>query len=233
MKRIILLATLIFSACQNNNINSSSTTTEVTTPTKTETIATEKVESDFLISQQGIGQAKLGMTIGELKQILPPETDFEIISPFMVDVSAIAVSNQGIVQYYILCEAGSTSHPDGNTPTDNDPITYLMTDNRNYQTQAGVKVGTPIEEAEEIYGNAVLAYNTEGESREYVSFGGENLENISFRASYFKSISDGLDFSGIYLEHPGGNYTTDKYRDGAAIAAIEVACDRDDCITQQ
>ena len=232
MKRIILLATLIFSACQNKTSNLAPQTTEVTTSAATKTITTQLTNQDLLISNNGIGKAKLGMSVGELKRISDPDTSFEIISPFMVDTNAIAVSNQGIVQYYILYPAGTTSHPDGVTPTDNDVITILMTDNQHYQTEEGVRIGTPIKEAEEIYGNAVLSYNTEGESREYVTFADRESDNIRFRASYFKLISDGLGFSGIYPEYPGVSYTTDKYREDAAIAAIEISCDLDNCASQ-
>lgn len=233
MKRIILLTTLIFSACQNKTSNLLSRTTEVTTSIATETITTQPANEDLLISHDGIGKAKLGMSIGELKRISDPDTSFEIISPFLLDTNAIAVSNQGIVQYYILYVAGSTSDTDGITPSDDDTITILMTDNQHYQTKEGVRVGTPIKEAEEIYGNAVLAYNTEGESREYVTFGDRKSDNIRFRASYFKLISDGLGFSGIYPEYPGVSYTTDKYREDAAIAAIEVSCALENCASQK
>ncbi|MEL6930313.1 MAG: hypothetical protein AAFO95_16985, partial [Cyanobacteria bacterium J06600_6] len=94
----------------------------------------------------------------------------------------------------------------------------------------GIKVGTAIEEAEDIYGNAVLAYNVDGESGEYITFNDYNSENVRFRASYFKLISDGLGFAGIYPEYPGVAYTTEKYQSEAAIAVIEVACAEDDCL---
>lgn len=221
----ILLGVAILSACLVN-IESLFQTNK---NTAIETVNAESIVADeFLISAQGIGQAKLGMTLAELKQILDSDTEFKIISPFMVDVNAIAVSQKGLVQYYVLYPAGTTSHPDKSTPTDNDPIAFLMTDNYNYQTQEGVKVGMPIEEAEDIYGNATLAYNVEGESREYITFG-DNPPNLNFVASFFKSISDGLAFSGIYPEYPGVVYTTDKYQEDAAIAAIEVSCNADNC----
>ena len=228
MKRIILLATLIFSACEAQTLDTTSKTAEMATSKETETIATETVTNDFLISTHGIGKAKLGMSLGELKRISSQDINFEVI-PFFTDTSAIAVSKQGIVQYYLLYPAGSTSHPDGVTPTDNDVITTILTDNQNYKTKEGIKVGTPIEEAEKIYGDAILAYNTEGEPREDITFGKQNPENIRFKASYFKQISNGLGFSGIYPEYPGVSYTTDKYRKDAAIAAIEVVCDVDNC----
>lgn len=229
MNRIIFPALLVLAACQAQSIQPPSSIKQ--SSNKTVDISSQSaVAKKFLISANGIGKARLGMTLKELKQIVEPNTKFELVSPFLVDVNAIAVSQDGLVQYYILYPAGSTSHPDGSTPTDNDPITILITDNQNYQTEQGVKVGTSISQAEDIYGDAILAYNVEGESREYITFGRENPPNIRFRASYFKLISDGLGFSGIYPEYPGVSYTTDKYQDGAAIAAIEVACDSDSCL---
>lgn len=225
IKKFLLLAAVVMTACSSSNIESLPQTDKTTA--NLEQVNAQLVADEFLISAEGIGKAKLGMTLGELKQISDSDTEFKLVSPFLVDASAIAVSKDGLVQYYILYPAGTTSHSDGSTPTDKDRITLLMTDNYQYQTKEGVKVGMPIEEAEEIYGNAVLAYNVEGESREYITFGNDNPPNINFRASFFKSISDGLDFSGIYPEYPGVTYTTDKYKDDAAIAAIEVVCSSD------
>ena len=226
MQKNLLLAVVLLSACSSPVTESQIQADKVVS--NSEQTEVKSVADEFLISADGIGKAKLGMTVGELKQILDEDTKFEVVSPFMVDVNAIAVSRDGLVQYYVLYPAGTTSHPD-NTPTDNDRIALLMTDNSNYQTKEGVGVGTSIEEAEEIYGNAVLSYNIEGESREYITFGDNNLDNINFRAYYFKSSSDGQGFSGIYPEYPGVVYTTDKYQEDAAIAAVEVVCTPELC----
>jgi hypothetical protein len=233
MKRIILLSFLLFSACQAQNADHQTQVQNVNSTissSKVNDVQPKVVVNDqVLISPNGIGKAKLGMTLGQLKEISDEDTKFEVIPSFMVDINAIAVSQDNVVQYYILCVAGTTSHPDQDTPTDQDPINILVTDNNQYSTQAGVKVGMPIQQAEEIYGDATLAYNTEGESREYITFGAQNPQNMRFRASFFKLISDGLGFSGIYPEYPGVAYTTDKYREDAAIAAIEVSCVPDSC----
>jgi hypothetical protein len=230
MKKIIILAILLLTACQTVK-PSSQNSTELTSKTSNvqEVTAKTSVSKKYLISASGIGKAKLGMTVGELKQISDQDTKFEVIPSFMVDINAIAVSQKGMIQYYILYGADTTPNSGKFTPTDDDLITHLITDNQNYQTIGGIKAGMTIKEAEAIYGNAVLAYNTEGESKEYVTFGYQNPENIQFKASYFKEISNGLGFSGIYPEYPGGTYTTNKYREDAAIAAIEVSCNSDDC----
>lgn len=62
---------------------------------------------NLTISDQGIGLAKLGMTFGQLKQVLEPDTKFKVETPFMVGFDAIALSQSGKVQYYILYPAGT------------------------------------------------------------------------------------------------------------------------------
>ncbi|WP_019509448.1 hypothetical protein [Pleurocapsa sp. PCC 7319] len=233
MKKIVLLTLLtglFLSACQPKSLETKSQEIQSAEPSQTKPNIRTSVGKEFMISSEGIGRAKLGMTLGKLKQISDHKTEFKLISPFMVDVNAIAVSQGSIVQYYILYPAGTTSHPDRVTPTDEDLITTLMTDNFNYQTKEGVKVGTRIEEAEKIYGNATLSYNVENESREYITFSNYMPPNMRFRASYFKSSSNGLSFSGIYPEYPQVSYKTDKYREDAVIAAIEVSCPSDNCV---
>jgi hypothetical protein len=229
MKIVVLLALLVFSACQPQKSESQFQTTETASSSK-QVIAKPTVASEFLISANGIGKAKLGRTLGELKQISAQNTKFEVVTPFMLNINAIAVSHNGLLQYYILYNAGTSSHPDGSTPTDNDLITFLMTDNYNYQTEEGVKVGMPIQQAENIYGDAILSYNVDGESGEYITFGNKNLQNIGFKASYFQLICEGFGFSAIYPEYPGVSYTTDKYLDRAAISAIEVSCLPTNCL---
>lgn len=224
MKQALFLAILISSAYLTQKIQLQSQVIKTASTIQQNRVTMNRIEPSRLISKTGIGKAKLGMTLGELKQISDRDTKFELISPFMTDSKAIAVSQGGLTQYYILYPLGTTSHPDKSTPTDDDPITSLMTDNYNYQTLEGVKVGTSIQDAEEIYGNAVIAYNQHGESREYITFAKNNASNVHFRASYFKLISDGLGFSGIYPEYPGVASTTNKYQADAAIAAIEVTC---------
>lgn len=221
MKRFILLTLIFFSACKTIDIPATDGDVVIPGVSSTGGEAIASLKEDILISATGIGKAKLGMTIQKLKDISEQDTEFELKSPFLHDLNAIAVSKNDIIQYYVLSNKV--------TPTDQDIITLVVTKNHNYQTREGVKVGTPIKEAELLYGDAVLTYNIEGKSQEYISFGNDIAENIKFRASYFKSISDGLGFSGIYPEYPGVSYITDKYRDDAAIAAIEVSCITEDC----
>lgn len=166
---------------------------------------------EFLISAERIGEARVGMTLGELKQKLAGKAEFGNDEPFMVDFNAIPVSKKGEVQYYIL-------HFSAEPLTDSDPIPFLMTDNLRYRTAEGVGPGTPIAEAENAYGKATLNYNTENESREYISFANAPAKNLSFRTNG----SPG-NFAGIYeSSRNGSSYETQQYREDAAIASVMV-----------
>ena len=217
-----MLAVLVISACQDQVVEVEEKTK--TLPQSNSLENNTVVAEEFTISSAGIGKARLGMTLDELKQISDKDTEFKLESPFMVDINAIAVSKSGVVQYYILYIAGTTSHPDRITPTDADPITILITDNPNYQTKEGVKIGTSIQEAEAIYGNATLSYNTANESREYVTFSDRVDRNIRFRTNWLK---DGL--AGIYPATSEEYRQTEKFNDTAMITAIEVSCAPIDC----
>jgi len=230
MNKIIFLVILTLFGCQSQKTRLELQTDKVAANFNEVSATKPAVTSEFLISTDGIGKAKLGKTLGHLKRISPPDTEFDLVSPFTSDLNAIAVTQKGLVQYYILYGAESDADPAEFAPQDDDVITLLMTSNYNYQTEEGIKVGTSIKEAEDLCGDAILSYNVDGESVEYISFGDyNNSDNIRFRASYFKLISDGLGYAGIYPEYPGVAYTTDKYQSDAAIAAIEVSCPDDEC----
>ena len=166
------------------------------------------------------------MTLGQLKKIVDRNTEFNLVSTFANEQNAIAVSKQGLIQDYILFDADSNEAK--LNPTDNILITSLVTNNYNYQTEQGVKIGMPIKEAENILGNAILSHNING-TGEYIAFKNYDLDTIQFWASSSKSISNGLSVSGIYTQYPSVAYTTDKYNEDAAIAAIKVSCQKNAC----
>lgn len=179
------------------------------------TAASEAVENR-LISPQGIGAAQLGMTLGVLKQQLSG-AEFTVKAPFIVDFDAIAVQQNGEVQFYILYLAGQSF-------TDNDVIQGLWTDNPNYQTPAGVGAGTPIATAEQAYGDVTLSYNTDNESREYARFANQPAGNLSFGTG-----NGSANPSGIYASPVGGYNETKEYRADAAIDSILVVCLTENC----
>lgn len=178
--------------------------------------ASPAVSPSLTISSEGIGAVRLGMTIGQLKQVLGPNTEFRVQSPFMVDFNAIAVIQNQEVQYYIL-------YPDGSNLTDADTIEFLLTDNPKYRTAQGIGPGTPLKEAESIHGKANLFYSNDDEMREYVSFASLRDQNIIFRSSRL-SPTPSRQFSGIYASPPASSprQETSQYRKDASIGMVSV-----------
>jgi hypothetical protein len=152
------------------------------------------------------------MSLGELKELLGSEAEFTVESPFITDFDAIAVRKDGDVAYYILYLAGETL-------TDADVIQGLLTDNPTFQTAEGVGVGTPIAEAEEVYGSANLSYNTLNESREYARFQEQPANNISFATG-----NGSQNPAGIYVEPIGEYNETENFREDATIQSVLVIC---------
>lgn len=192
-------------------------TTSASPPASTPTPAAEQ---PAVISETGIGSVQLGMTIAQLRQILGTSAEFVVQAPFMVDFDAIAVRQNGQVQYYILYLAGQQ-------PNENQPIQGLLTMNSRYKTAAGVGVGVSIAQAESAYGKATLSYNTENESREYARFERQPADNISFGTG-----NGAQQTAGVY---PPGNGTfreTQEFRSDAVIQSILVVCLAQGCAAQ-
>lgn len=191
---------------------------EKSSPRQSPTAATPKLAAPTatqLISANGIGPAKVGMTLGELKKALAGKAQFQVNSPFIVDFDAIAVVQGGKEQFYIL-------YPAGVPLADSDIIEALITNNPNYRTAQGVGAGTPIQQAETVYGDATLSYNLANESREYVKFTQQPAENISFRVG---AANDGS-VGGIYPEAKGELNETKNFQKNASIRFVEVYCNQ-------
>lgn len=169
--------------------------------------------ADFMISANGIGSARVGMSVGQLKQLLGGTAEFQVKSPFIVDFDAIAIRQSGEDQYYILYPAGSRL-------ADSDVIEALVTNNPNYRTAQGVGPGTPLKQAEAVYGDATLSYNLVNESREYAKFGKQPTATIRFRLG---AANDGS-LAGIYPSQKGEFNQTKDYKKTAAINLVEVYC---------
>ena len=232
MKRWLLLSSLliVLAGCGNSSPSSGTSTpanndmSESGAPEAISGATTTTSDADpqsSLISASGIGPAQLGMTLGELKQIMGTETEFTVQSPFIVDFDAIAISQSGEVQYYILYLAGQSF-------TDTDVIQGLLTSNSKFQTAAGVGPGTPIQQAEQAYGKATLSYNTENESREYVRFEDQPAPNISFSTG-----STTQETAGVYSSPTGGYNETQEFKENTAITSVLVVCLDENCAGSQ
>jgi hypothetical protein len=169
------------------------------------------------ITPVGIGEAKIGMTLGELKQKVDPQVQFSIKTNFIEGFDAIAVIKVKTVQYYI-------PYPSGTNFTDSDRIQHLMTDNPNYRTQQGVGPGTSIGQAVSVYGDATLSMSKDNESREFINFS-KHPNGLAFRPKPVGKRS----FAGDYPESNEEYLKTEKYDKQAAIGQITVSCAEDKC----
>lgn len=172
--------------------------------------STKSRSTEGIISANGIGSARLGTKYGQLKTLLGKNAQFAVRKNFQVDFDAIAVSQSGQIQYYIL-------YPSGEEFQDSDTLKILVTDNPNYRTEKGVSPGMSLAQGEQIYGKATLYRNTANESREYIKFAHFPLNNIYFRPGTKTGES-----AGIYRSDSQEYQETMRYREGTIIRSIEV-----------
>jgi hypothetical protein len=169
------------------------------------------------ITPVGIGGAKIGMSLKDLKAQMGKGFEFPVKTSFIEGFDAIAVTKAGTVQYYI-------PYPAGTQFTDADRIQHLMTDNPNYRTEEGVGPGTPIKQAASVYGDATLSLSKENESREFINFT-QHPNGLAFRPKPVKTRN----FAGEYPESNEEYLKTEKYDNRAAIGQITVSCPDDQC----
>jgi hypothetical protein len=169
------------------------------------------------ITPVGIGGAKIGMSLKELKEQMGEGFKFPIKASFIEGFDAIAVTKAGTVQYYI-------PYPTGTQFTDTDKIQHLMTDNPDYRTEQGVGPGTSIQQAATVYGGATLSLSKENESREFINFT-QHPNGLAFRPKPVGKQS----FAGDYPESNDEYLKTQKYDNRAAIGQITVSCAEDKC----
>jgi hypothetical protein len=169
------------------------------------------------ITPIGIGNAKIGMSLKELKDQMGQGFQFPVKASFIEGFDAIAVTKAGSVQYYI-------PYPTGTQFTDTDKIQHLMTDNPNYRTEQGVGPGTSIQQATTVYGGATLSLSKENESREFINFT-QHPNGLAFRPKPVGKQS----FAGDYPESNEEYLKTQKYDNRAAIGQITVSCAEDKC----
>ena len=145
-----------------------------------------------LITPKCIGSACLGMTFGELKTKLGNKVKYKA-GPFMVDIDAVEVIQNGKVQYEICYSAGEKLR-------DKDKIICLSTDNSYYRTKEGVGPGTSVIQSQKVYGKAILTKNTDDESRESLTFSQlpKGYQRIRFRPK----VKSGDGWAGIYPKFP-------------------------------
>ena len=180
------------------------------TRSDTAVVSAPAVDSSRLIRADGIAHARAGMTIGALRAALPAGMSLGAAAPFMVDIVALPIMQGTDSLYYVLAAGGE--------PTDDNAIISLVApDDTAFRTAAGVGPGTTIVEAARRYGPATISYNTNDESREYVTFARNPDPTIVFRAT--PSLEG--DLAGIYATE-GEHNTTTAYEPHAMVGLVMV-----------
>ncbi len=185
-------------------------------PAEPENAPENAPEISSLISAEGIGPVQLGMTLGDLRQAVGPTTELTIEPGLMKDFDAIAVRQNGEVQFYVLYLTGQAL-------SESDVVQGLLTNNPTFQTADGIGPGVPLATTEATYGKATLSYHVQNESREYVRFEQHPAPNLSF------STGKGPNWAGLYPT-TGGEYSeTQSFQEGATIQSVLVVCLSEGC----
>ncbi|HEX8363506.1 MAG TPA: hypothetical protein VF613_25525 [Longimicrobium sp.] len=166
------------------------------------------VDSGGLIRPDGIGAARRGMKIGELRAALPAGTTLGAAEPFMVDVLGLPVVRGADTLFHVLAVTGE---PVG----DDAPITLVATRNPAFRTAEGIGPGTTLDEAARRYGAPTLSYSTADESREYAAFAGYPHRNVRFR------VARGEGMAGVYSTEEEYNETA-KFDGSARITQVMI-----------
>jgi hypothetical protein len=164
----------------------------------------EEPDTAGLIGPTGIGEARAGRTIGELRRALPAGTTLGEAAPFMVDISALPVVRGPDTLYRVLVVSGEPSDDDAQ-------ISTVATRNPSFRTAEGIGPGSTLAEATAAYGAVTLAYSINDESREYASFADYPHPEIHFRVDAGPAASG---FAGRYATR--GEYNTTRDYDPAA-----------------
>lgn len=172
--------------------------------------STVRVDPDRLIRRDGIGHAAAGMTLGDLRAALPAGVSLGGARPYMVDIAAMPVVEEGDTLYAVLIPAGESSSDDAH-------LQLVATTDTSFHTMEGVGPGSTLAEAAAIYGTPTLGYSVNDESREYAAFPALPT-TIRFRV---RPASDTAAFAGIYTTAGEYNETT-RYDPAAEVWMVLV-----------
>ena len=176
----------------------------------TDEVTASDPASELVITSDGIGRARRGMSLGELRSVLP--TSHAVGAPddaFMVDIVAIPVTTANDTLYRLVFPAGEA--------IGDDALPHLvMTMHLRARTEDGVGPGTTLADAAQIYGEPTLSYSIYDESREYAEFPGQP-DHVRFRV---RPAVDAM-FAGSYTTSDEYN-TTDDYDGDAQIWMVFV-----------
>lgn len=160
-------------------------------------------EDDYLISRSGVGRIRLGMTLAEAQRALPAATFARATDG---DGAALVEVTPAPGQPLVLW--ADEDDPDAAIDWTK-RVKTIETFGPAFHTSEGVSPGTPVSEAESLYGKMRVIELSEIESRQYVSFS-RQPEYLTLR----------LNYTGIF---PAGERSTTALRPDAKIMSIAVS----------
>ena len=167
-------------------------------------VAAAQTDADFLLSADGAGKAKLGLSPEALAEQLGADYEFSSEVRITVDFTGRVISRDGEVQFRAAMA------------DDSDLLTLFIVSNADYTTAEGVGPSMRISDAEAIYGEATLSWNPDDEGREFVRFANGPTGRIMFR-------TPGIGGSNVGI-YPDGQFETTEYDADGTIAAVWISC---------
>ncbi len=156
-------------------------------------------DASAAVDGTGIGDATVGMTLGELRTALSaPAAIGDPTDRFMVDVTALPVVEGTDTLYHVLFPVGTAIDEDT-------PLELVATTHPLARTADGVGPGTTLRAAAERYGPPTLSYSVHDESREYAKFPAQPSDRILFRVTPARGLSS---LAGSYATDAEYNETT-------------------------
>ncbi len=172
-------------------------------------------QPDSLITDTRVGVAKLGMTLQDLRRVLPPHAHIEEIEPDFEWGPRLRLRVQGRSLILMFEPQEDLEIPD------HAKIIGIMVQDPSFMTAAGIGPGTLIEEAIAAYGQATLSYVDRSDSGEEITFqNGPFPRTSDTRIIIYPSntVQNGL--VGQYPTSDTFLKQTQQYREGAAIGSI-------------
>lgn len=171
------------------------------------TVALAQQFTEATITAEGIGDAVIGSTVGELEGQMGDDWSFIEADNVLVDLSGFAVREFGETRFYALGGSGS------------DRLSLFLVTEPGVTTAEGIGVGSTLAEAVTVYGEATLGYSTDNEGREFASFANGPEGRVNFRTG-----SAG-DTAGIYADsNASGFVETTDFDEAAQIEQVWVSC---------
>jgi len=202
---LVTVTAIAFVSCDRANF--SSNTPKMVSPSVTNNselkVADVLPHRTFLISANGMGPIKLGMSIDEAKKAFP-DAKFERTSDgdgaALIDV---LLGKDSVMSLY-------ADEDDPGKPINwSKKISVIESFSPTCVNDVGIRVGTLVLDAEKVYGKTKSIIKSEIESREYIEFQ-KHPKHLTFR----------IDYTGIY---PDDSRETTQFNPQAKIYSIAIS----------